>query len=80
MVKYKEYTGKSCAELDTLTRKSKAVEVRIRYYSHDFSLCQVSNIAGMFLQERCSSQRMQIDTLKHELEAANEKLKVILML
>ncbi|KAF5197959.1 Kinesin-like protein kin-14c [Thalictrum thalictroides] len=52
LVKYKEFTGKSSVELDSLTIKSKALE------------------------EACSSQREEIRILEHQLEAANEKLKM----
>uniref|UniRef100_A0A5B6YP98 Kinesin-like protein n=1 Tax=Davidia involucrata TaxID=16924 RepID=A0A5B6YP98_DAVIN len=52
IVKYKESTGKSVAELDSLTIKSNALE------------------------DTCSSQREQIRILQHQLDAANEKLKI----
>lgn len=73
--KYKEYTGKSCAELDTLTIKSNALEVCcLSFQMLTVSYLQASCI--MFLQETCSSQRERIHMLQHQLAAANEKLKV----
>ncbi|XP_057963055.1 kinesin-like protein KIN-14C [Malania oleifera] len=53
VVKYKENTGKSFAELDNLTIKSNALE------------------------ETCSCQREQLRVLQHQLDAANEKLKMV---
>lgn len=36
VVKYKEYTGKSCENLDNLTRKSKALEVCNPYLNNPY--------------------------------------------
>ncbi|KAF6163001.1 hypothetical protein GIB67_021150 [Kingdonia uniflora] len=52
VLKYKDCTGKSFAELENLTTKSNALE------------------------ETCTSQRNKIQMLQHQLDAANEKLKM----
>ncbi|KAK3035112.1 hypothetical protein RJ639_032614 [Escallonia herrerae] len=62
LVKFRESTGKSVAELDNLTLRSNALER--------------SNKVSLAFQETCSSQREQLRILQHQLAAATEKLKM----
>ena len=76
MVKYKETTGKSFAELDNLTMKSKSLEVGWFYFLQLVKSWQPFLHARFLLQETCSYQREQIRILELQLAAANDKLRV----
>lgn len=81
LVKYEECTGKTSVELDNLTIKLNALEVCFVTNLYTIYVCQPSTIVRFWtlFQETCSSQREQIRILQHQLVAANEKLKVMLI-
>lgn len=80
VLKFKESTGKSCVELDNLTIKTNALEVCYLFFVHCVCLPLPVVILCAIFQEICSSQSEQIQILQQQLAAANEKLKVRLMI
>ena len=77
---YKEFTGNSCAQLDSLTSKIKTVEVCFVLCCfpalYIVKLFSFFKIMGFLLQDTCSFQRDQINRLQHQLTVEQEKLKV----
>lgn len=79
LVSYKELTGKTSMELDTIMTTTTALEVGLFFYIiYSCFWLLVTSLPSDFyyLQATCSSQKERIKVLESQLETANEKLKV----
>lgn len=77
VVKYKECTGKSFAELENLSVKSNELEVRLYFcFFQHICLHYCCHKIWLLLQARCLSQSDLIKSLQEKLGFAEKKLQV----